>query len=115
MSPARSEATRGLGPTPTLLAPRKPQMATPRTALGAMRHGARVSAPGKTKSQPAEAAQTQSAAGWYPDPDDASRQRYWDGHRWTDQRAPSQAALAAPPESDAIEGEAHAGADTDAD
>src|SRR5829696_3230683 len=26
--------------------------------------------------------------GWYPDPDDASSQRYWDGTRWTDDRAP---------------------------
>ena len=21
-------------------------------------------------------------AGWYPDPSDASRRRYWDGHTW---------------------------------
>ena len=28
-------------------------------------------------------------AGWYPDPDDPEHsQRYWDGARWTDQRAP---------------------------
>jgi hypothetical protein len=25
-------------------------------------------------------------AGWYPDPDVHGGQRYWDGHRWTDER-----------------------------
>jgi hypothetical protein len=29
-----------------------------------------------------------AAPGWYPDPDQASTQRYWDGSDWTDQRAP---------------------------
>lgn len=24
--------------------------------------------------------------GWYPDPDDPSKQKYWDGSQWTDQR-----------------------------
>jgi hypothetical protein len=24
--------------------------------------------------------------GWYPDPEDASSQRYWDGSRWTEER-----------------------------
>lgn len=28
-------------------------------------------------------------AGWYPDPDTAGSQRYWDGARWTDQSAPA--------------------------
>jgi hypothetical protein len=27
-------------------------------------------------------------AGWYPDPEQVQTQRYWDGERWTDQRAP---------------------------
>jgi hypothetical protein len=27
-------------------------------------------------------------AGWYPDPDHAGTQRFWDGRNWTDQRAP---------------------------
>ena len=27
-------------------------------------------------------------AGWHPDPDDPNQWRYWDGERWTDQRAP---------------------------
>ena len=27
--------------------------------------------------------------GWYPDPDQVDTQRYWDGSRWTDQRAPA--------------------------
>jgi hypothetical protein len=32
----------------------------------------------------------QQPAGWYPDPTDRSRQRYWDGHAWRDQAAPTQ-------------------------
>lgn len=28
------------------------------------------------------------AAGWYPDPEDATQQRYWDGQQWTEHRAP---------------------------
>lgn len=31
---------------------------------------------------------TQPAAGWYPDPSDPSRQRYFDGTAWTDNYAP---------------------------
>lgn len=27
-------------------------------------------------------------AGWYPDPDNGSQQRYWDGRQWTDNYAP---------------------------
>ena len=27
-------------------------------------------------------------AGWYPDPDDPTSQRYFDGTQWTDQRMP---------------------------
>lgn len=27
-------------------------------------------------------------AAWYPDPDNARIQRYWDGTRWTEQTAP---------------------------
>lgn len=30
--------------------------------------------------------------GWYTDPNDATTQRYWDGTRWTENRAPVQAA-----------------------
>lgn len=33
-----------------------------------------------------------AAPGWYPDPDDASQQRYWDGARWTEQRQPGSPA-----------------------
>lgn len=29
-----------------------------------------------------------ATSGWYPDPEDAKRQRYWDGQKWTDRRAP---------------------------
>jgi hypothetical protein len=28
-------------------------------------------------------------AGWYADPDDGAQQRYWDGSRWTEHRAPA--------------------------
>jgi hypothetical protein len=27
--------------------------------------------------------------GWYPDPNDPSTQRYWDGSQWTESRAPA--------------------------
>jgi hypothetical protein len=40
------------------------------------------------------------AAGWYPDPEDATQQRYWDGTQWTEHRAPlsgGPAAGAQPP------------------
>lgn len=33
---------------------------------------------------------TQPPAGWYPDPDNRSQQRYWDGNAWTEQRGPAQ-------------------------
>jgi len=39
-----------------------------------------------------DAAATATAAtpaGWYPDPDDPSSQRYWDGSAWTDHRHPA--------------------------
>jgi uncharacterized protein (AIM24 family) len=43
---------------------------------------------------------------WYPDPDDPSQLRYWDGNTWTDNRAPNpataqqpQAPASAPPPS----------------
>ncbi|MBX3309228.1 MAG: DUF2510 domain-containing protein [Cryobacterium sp.] len=34
---------------------------------------------------------TTTPAGWYPDPDDATKSRWWDGARWTEDRAPLQA------------------------
>ena len=32
---------------------------------------------------------SQTPAGWYPDPEDPSQQRYWDGYAWTEHRTPS--------------------------
>ena len=32
------------------------------------------------------------APGWYPDPEIVGTQRYWDGGRWTDHRAPLEIA-----------------------
>jgi hypothetical protein len=29
-----------------------------------------------------------SPSGWYPDPDDASQRRYWDGNVWTKRTEP---------------------------
>jgi hypothetical protein len=35
-------------------------------------------------------ASTPSASpGWYPDPNDPTSRRYWDGSEWTEQRAPA--------------------------
>ena len=34
---------------------------------------------------------TQTPAGWYPDPHDATQFRYWDGAQWTDHRSPRTA------------------------
>jgi hypothetical protein len=34
--------------------------------------------------------------GWYPDPNDAASTRYWDGSRWTEQRAPVGATIVPP-------------------
>ena len=31
-------------------------------------------------------------AGWYPDPDDPTRRRWWDGDQWTSQRIPAKGA-----------------------
>jgi hypothetical protein len=36
-------------------------------------------------------------AGWYPDPESPSQQRYWDGTRWTEHRAPLVSAPAPAP------------------
>ncbi|OBK73049.1 DUF2510 domain-containing protein [Mycobacterium sp. 1164985.4] len=36
-------------------------------------------------------------AGWYPDPDDAAAQRYWDGSTWTEHRSPDPAPRPAAP------------------
>lgn len=33
----------------------------------------------------------QTPAGWYPDPGNSSRQRYWDGAQWTEQVSPPDA------------------------
>lgn len=44
--------------------------------------------------QPPAAAQP--PAGWYPDPSDATQQRYWDGSAWTGHTAAATARAAAP-------------------
>jgi hypothetical protein len=48
--------------------------------------------------------QAQPPAGWYPDPQDATQQRYWDGSSWTGHTAAAGTASAPPT------GEAAAGA-----
>lgn len=35
-------------------------------------------------------------AGWYPDPEDAARRRYWDGAQWTTHASPTDAAATVP-------------------
>lgn len=40
--------------------------------------------------------QAQPPAGWYPDPQDAMQQRYWDGTAWTGHTAPTGVASAMP-------------------
>jgi len=37
----------------------------------------------------------QAPAGWFPDPEDATQLRYWDGAAWTDHRHPADPAAAA--------------------
>ncbi|MBB5632371.1 hypothetical protein BKA04_000594 [Cryobacterium mesophilum] len=39
---------------------------------------------------------TNTPAGWYPDPENATQSRWWDGTRWTDNRAALQPTVAAP-------------------
>ncbi|MGV0789862.1 DUF2510 domain-containing protein [Mycolicibacterium sp. XJ2] len=48
-----------------------------------------------------------SPAGWYPDPDGAIGQRYWDGSTWTEHRSPGPTSQPAEPPS-AIEPPMHA-------
>jgi hypothetical protein len=40
--------------------------------------------------------QAQPPAGWYPDPQDATQQRYWDGAAWTGHTASAGASAASP-------------------
>jgi hypothetical protein len=37
---------------------------------------------------------TDLPANWYPDPDDSTQLRYWDGSKWTEDRAPAKSAAA---------------------
>ncbi|WP_347133336.1 DUF4352 domain-containing protein [Mycobacterium sp. DL] len=39
----------------------------------------------------------QTPAGWYSDPDGSGGQRYWDGHAWTEHRAPAPQPPPPPP------------------
>jgi hypothetical protein len=57
------------------------------------------------------------AAAWYPDPEDATQLRYWDGQQWTEHRAPAQpqqpvqqepTAPASPPQQDQPQQAPHA-------
>lgn len=40
---------------------------------------------------------SQPVAGWYPDPENATAERWWDGTGWTDHRRPSTVPPVAPP------------------
>lgn len=40
---------------------------------------------------------TGAPAGWYPDPQDPARQRFWDGARWTEQVMPAPSTSIMPP------------------
>lgn len=51
-------------------------------------------------------------ANWYPDPEDPSQQRYWDGTQWTEHRAP--AAGSAPSASQPAGGQTWSSSDTGA-
>lgn len=34
---------------------------------------------------------TEKPAGWYPDPQEAHLERYWDGERWAEEVRPTEA------------------------
>lgn len=55
----------------------------PSTPVVALDRGSRL---GVAKEEPAEAAPA-PPPGWYADPEDPSRQRFWDGAGWTEHRA----------------------------
>ncbi len=46
----------------------------------------------------AEPAASQPPPGWYPDPSDESRQRYWDGDRWTTHTGTESPSKVVPPD-----------------
>jgi hypothetical protein len=48
----------------------------------------------RASATPALAAASRPPAGWYPDPGDASRMRWWGGERWTDHVAVRDDSLA---------------------
>lgn len=49
---------------------------------------------------------TEHPAGWYPDPYDRARERYWNGSEWTDDYRPAPSAEPGPPGSWAPPGSA---------
>jgi hypothetical protein len=54
----------------------------PSTPVVALDRGSRL---GVAKDEPAESAPAQPP-GWYADPEDPARQRFWDGAGWTEHR-----------------------------